>query len=374
MGLFLNPFFIQELAMPSKIRVGVVGTSGWADFMYLSSLRSHPQAELAAICGRTRERAEELADKYAIPQVFTDYAEMIEQAGLDAIVVGSPDDLHHAIALKALQADLHVLCDKPLAYNLQQAHEMYEAAEKSQKKHMVLFTFRWMPFFRYVHDLVQQGWIGRCYHSEFRFVMGYARKPEYQWRLDRQRANGALGDLGVHVIDLARWLVGDIGSVSAQTGVFVERPGADGGPLDPANDLANLIVKFENGAHGMIHASLVSHLGDRFMQQQVKLYGEAGSLEIDVQYQGAEAGVTLYIARDPGDRFQRVEIPAAYWGDVQAADPWGIFSRQPVGCRAFIDAILENRPATPDFLDGYKAQQVIHAALEADRSASWVSI
>jgi predicted dehydrogenase len=360
--------------MSNKVRVGVVGTSGWADFMYLSSLHSYPTADLVSICGRNQGHAKEMAAKYNIPQVFADYNEMITQGELDMIIVGAPDDLHYAITMQALRADLHVLCDKPLALTVQQAQEMFVAAEKTKRNHMVLFTYRYMPFFRYVHDLISQGLIGRCYTSEFRYLMGYARKKEYQWRLDQKRANGALGDLGVHMIDMARWLVGDIASVSALSSVFVDRPGAEGEGLEPANDSTCLLVEFDNGAQGMIHASLIAELGDRFMQQQVKLYGDGGSLEIDIQYEGAEAGVVLYVARHQDERFQRLDVPASYWGDVDREKPFDVFTQQPIGCRAFIDAIIENRPITPNFNDGYKAQQVIDAAMESHRSGNWVTI
>ena len=360
--------------MAESVRVGVVGTSGWADFMYLSSLHDYPSADLVAICGRNLERAHEMASKFNIAQVFADYQAMIEQAGLDMIIVGAPDDLHHVITMRAIEAGMHVLCDKPLAYSLQQAREMVDAAEKSNKNHMVLFTYRYFPFFRYIHDLVTDGLIGRFYHSEFRYLMGYARQPEYLWRLDQDRANGALGDLGVHMIDMARWLVGDIKTVSALSGVFVARPGVDGGPLNPANDSSSLLVEFENGSQGFIHASLVTHLGDRFMQQQVKLYGEGGSLEIDVQYKGDEAEVNIYVARDPGEQFEPLQVPASYWGEVDRSDPFAVFRLQSVGCRAFVDAILDDRPITPNFIDGYKSQQVIEAALKSQATGRQVDI
>ena len=225
---------------------------------------------------------------------------MINQGDLDAIIVGVPDDLHYEITMQGLRAGLHVLCDKPLAITAQQAREMYEEAEAARVKHMVLFTYRWMPFFRYVRDLIDQGYIGRFYHCEFRFVMGWAREKEYSWRFDQNRANGVLGDLGAHMIDLARWLVGDISRVSAQLGVFVDRPGVEGGRINPANDSAFLLTEFANGAQGMIHVSVVAQMADRFMQQQVKLYGEAGSLEIDIPYEGAEAGAVIRVHAQPG--------------------------------------------------------------------------
>src|SRR5262245_60711670 len=142
--------------MSNKVRVGIVGTSGWADFMYLPAFQSHLQAEMTAICGRNRDSVEQMANKYNIPNVFADYKEMINKAGLDGIVIGVPDDLHYEMTMQGLSAGLHVLCDKPLAVTSQQAWEMYQAAETTKLIHMVLFTYRWMPFFRYVKDLMDQ--------------------------------------------------------------------------------------------------------------------------------------------------------------------------------------------------------------------------
>src|SRR5688572_12502713 len=104
-------------AMSDQIRVGVVGTSGYADFMHLPSLKSHPRAAISAICGRNTERARELADKYGAPEVFGDWRALIAGGGLDALVVAAPDDLHAEITRAGLEAGLHVLCEKPLALN-----------------------------------------------------------------------------------------------------------------------------------------------------------------------------------------------------------------------------------------------------------------
>src|SRR5919206_4823307 len=97
-----------------------------------------------------------------------------------------------------------------------------------------------------------------------------------------------LGDLGSHMIDLARWYVGDIAKVSSQLATFIERPGADGAALDPANDAALLAVEFANGAQGTIQVSAVAHVGDRGQEQQVILHGESGTLEIVYTGMGAE--------------------------------------------------------------------------------------
>ncbi|MEW6753925.1 MAG: Gfo/Idh/MocA family oxidoreductase [Candidatus Latescibacterota bacterium] len=202
--------------MADRVRIGIIGSSWFADLCHLPNLKSHPQAVLAAICSRGRERAEEMARKYGIPAVYTDYREMIQKAGLDAVAVVTPDDTHYAMTTEALEAGLHVLCEKPLAPTAAEAKAMYEKAEAAGVKHMTFFTNRWHPHYRYLHELVEQGYVGRCFHAHILYMAGFSRgATAHAWRYDRRRANGVLGDLGSHMIDLARWLVGDITQVSA---------------------------------------------------------------------------------------------------------------------------------------------------------------
>jgi predicted dehydrogenase len=360
--------------MSRKIQAGVVGTGPIVDFLHLPALQSHSQAAVVAVCGRTREHTDQIAKKYNIPKAFTDYKEMIQQGGLDAIVIATPDDLHYEITMHALEAGLHVLCEKPLALTVRQAWEMYQKAEQVGVKHMVMFTYRGMPFFQYIHNLMKQDYIGRCDHCEFRYLMGGGRNQEYRWRADPKRANGNLADMGSHMIDLARWLVGDITRVSAQLGTFVDYPGPNGERMDPTNVLATLLVEFSNGSQGMIHVSCIAHVADRDMVQQVNLYGEGGSLEIDVPYGLADVGATLRVALNKDESFKTVDVPDSYWENMNRTDLYGYLMGMSFGARSFIDAILENRPVTPSFYDGYKAQQVIEAALESHKTGKWISI
>src|SRR6185503_17658749 len=143
--------------MSKKVRVGIVGTSWWIDMMYLPALHNYPGAEVTAVCGRNRERTAEVAMKFGGARVFTDYREMIAAGGLDAVVIAVPDDLHCEITIAALNAGLHVLCEKPLANSLAHANEMLRHAELAGVKHMVLFTWRWQPHWRYIKHLVDTG-------------------------------------------------------------------------------------------------------------------------------------------------------------------------------------------------------------------------
>ena len=359
--------------MAGRVRVGVVGTSGWADLGHLPGLRAHPGVELAAICGRDHARAEELARKYAIPQVFTDYRAMIARGGLQALLVLVPDDLHHPVVMDALGARLHVLCEKPLALTAGQARAMYERAEAAGVVHMVNYTYRWLPPFIHLRDLIAQGYVGKCFHCEFRYYAGYARDARYRWRYDRRRAHGALGDLGSHLIDLARWCVGDIARVSAHLATAVERHHPEGGAVDPANDAALLAVEFRDGTQGVIHASAVAYIAGGGQHQEVALHGDGGALSAFVAI-GDVGRAEIGGARAGEAETRALPIPDELWGEVRPERPVEVLTKHPAGSRAFIDAILADRPASPSFHDGLKAQEVIDAALASHEQGRWVAV
>jgi len=177
------------------------------------------------------------------------------------------------------------------------------------------------------------------------------------------------------MIDLARWYVGDVAKVCAHLGTFVDRPGSEGQALDPANDAASLVLQFKDGTQGMIQVSVVAHEGDRVQEQHVVLHGQSGTLEADSSF----AGVEVRGARHDQEQFETLPVPDDLWGGVDRTSSFfsrvsEVFVKQSVGVRLFIDAILEDRPVTPSFYDGLKAQEVVDAAIESHQSGSWVSL
>lgn len=351
--------------MTDSIRVGLVGASWWGDYL-LPMLQSHPQAVAQAICGRTRSRAEEMAKKYHIPQVFTDYREMIEKGGLQAIIVATPDDVHYPMVMDALDAGLHVVCEKPMTLSVPDAKAMYEKARSAGVKNMVYYTWHWMSHYRFIKQLLDEGYIGRCYDFHLRWSADYWRNPEYQWHFDRQRAQGVLSDLGSHLIHFARWYMGDIVRVSAQLSTFVKRPGLDGKPSDSANDTATLLVEFANGAQGSIVTSSVV-LDDG---QNMIWHGDSGTLKSEFTF-----GTSSIVGKRQNEKdFAALTVPDKFWENGDKTDIYSVYRTQSVGMRYFIDAILEDKPVYPDFYEGYKVQQVISAALESQEKSSWVSV
>lgn len=386
-----------------RVRIGVVGTSWWAETLHLPVLSTCPRAQVAAICGRNRKRGEEMAAKYAIPRVYSDYRQMITEAGLQALVVITPDDTHYEIGMAALDAGLHLLCEKPVSLRADHARAMYEKAESAAVKTQVFFTWRWMPQFRYLKELVKDGYVGRPSHADLRFIAGYGRRGRearradrgwdrgiitglearvlamarrfvgggsrgrYMWRFDGDRSNGIIGDLGSHLFDMARWYMGEIRGLSARVGTYGQYPGPDGRAMkNPANDSGAALLDFENGAHGTVQVSVVAETGTDGPVIEVSIHGEEGSLRARAARGHAPR---IQGVRNPTDAFTEIPIPAALLRHHDPADLAALFrGDETVGQRLFIDGILDGKAVEPNLYDGYKAQQVIDAALESHRT------
>lgn len=346
--------------MAEQVKVGIVGTSWWADLMFLPILTGYERASVTALCGRNRERAAEIATKFGVPQVFTDYRQMIEQAGLDAIFVLTPDESHYEITMAALDAGLHVFCEKPMANNAQHASAMYEKAEAVGVKNMVFFTWQWVPSLARAKQMVEEGYIGKAFHGSFRFLAGFGRNAAYSWRFDADRSNGVAADLGAHMIYLAQWLLGDVSSVSAQLGFHIPHSGeTENKPLNKANDSAWLNLEMANGVSAQIALSSVMHtaLGEK---TDVLLAGKRGTIEA-----GWSASHFIRASQEGSE---------AIIDDEQEFDILDLFQTEAIGPRQFIDSILDDKPIRSNFHAGYKVQQVIDAAMQSHETGCRVAI
>lgn len=357
--------------MSDKIRIAVVGTSWWADAMYLPALTRHPLADVRAVAGgRRRDHTREFAVRWDIPAAYDSLDEMLAAEELDAVLVLTPNAAHHPTAMRTLEAGLHVLCEKPLALTAQQAREMAEAAERTSAITMVPFTYRFMPAARYLKELVEEGYIGRPYHLNMRYYTRFGHSGAYAWRFDVGEAGaGVSGDLGSHWVYMARWYFGEIAAVTAVfTHVVPRAPRPDGAPFEAAEDTAMLLLEFENGAYGSIHVSSLAYEPGPFGQRhEFDLHGSAGTLRMLCDW--------LTVQRVDGCREGEPEahelpIPDHIFGSARRDNVHDtyrdIFREQDHMTRGWISAIAGGRPASPDFRDGLAVQRVLAAA---DRSA-----
>jgi predicted dehydrogenase len=354
-----------------RVRIGIIGTSGFSNMFHLPILSGCQRAELAALCGRNQKRTQEIANQYKIPRVYTDYREMIEEAQIDAVVVTAPDDLHYEMTMAALDAGLHVLCEKPLANNANHARQMFEKAEQARLKHLLNLTWRWLPQVQFIKHLLDEGYLGRVYQANFQFAFGWRNQREYDWVHDGDRSNGVLGSLGSHMIDLARWLIGDIASVSALLATHVERESLENQPLRPTNDSAFVLIGFEDDAQACIQNSFVTHMADR-SGITFSLYGEKGTLHTD--YFLSNLNCVVYGALRGDDKLLPLDIPNEFTRGFKEDDLFAHFMTESIGPRLLIDSIIDGKEAKPNFYDGYLAQKVIDAALKSQLSGQRVTI
>ena len=358
--------------MQKKTNVGVVGL-GWGA-RHIACLVNNQNAEVVAVCARNAVKAREVANTYGIGTVYTDYREMLAKAGLDAVVVATPDDLHYQMVNEALDSRLHVLCEKPLALDAGQAAELCKKADEIGVKHMTFFTFRWVPHYQHLRDLLKEGYIGRCFECHFQWTNGATLKPEeYKWRYDARRTHGAVADLGSHLVDLAHWIVGDVVAVSASVKAISRKPQHANKETDSSSDSAIIVAEFENGCHGTINVSQVAATGVN--AQQVTLYGEQGILMACL----STKEIKILGRTDAEKDVKEIELPGQVWPELSKDDPpipqfFSRLTKGPYGTGSFIDAIADDKAASPSFRDGHRAQRVIDAAIESSAKGQRVSL
>jgi predicted dehydrogenase len=242
---------------------------------------------LVAVCGRNEEATAEAARRYGYEGYYTDWRKMLENPAIQVFDNGGPNDAHAEPSIAAAQAGKHVFCEKPLARTAEEAKTMLDAVNKAGIKHMVAFNYRFVPAIVQARKIIESGALGRIFHFRASYLQEWIIDPNFPkiWRLDKKQAgSGALGDLGAHVIDLGRFLVGEPKRVMGMTKTFIEeRPLPDGsgmGKID-VDDAFVALLEFENGAIGTVEAS-------RFCQghknyEVLEINGENGSIRFNLE-------------------------------------------------------------------------------------------
>lgn len=350
------------------VRVGVFGTSWWADAMYLPPLTNHPDALVVAVCGRRAATTAEFARRWEIPSWYTDAEAMLDGCDLDAVVIATANDTHHELAIAALERGHHVLCEKPLALDVTQATAMSSLADRQGAITLVPFTYHYMPVNRWVKRLVDDGYVGRVLHVNIRYYTSFGFDSSYSWRFDREFAGaGIIGDLGSHWIHLARWLVGDAEtSVSTVSSTFTARdPRPDGGDYERLEDSAVMTVRYRSGAYGVLQTSSVCWEGGPFGQSHhLEVHGDQGTVYATCDWDTVQE-VRGFRRGDDGAS-KVLPIPDEIWNGVRRDTVHNtyrdVFRDTEAMTRGWITAIVEGRQIEPSFSEGLAVQRVIDAA------------
>lgn len=340
---------------------------------------------LAAICGRNEEATANAAKRYGYDTYYTDWRKMIRSKKIDVFDNGGPNDAHAIPTITAAKAGKHVFCEKPLARTAAEAKKMLDAVEAAGVKHMVAFNYRFVPAIVQARQLIASGALGRIFHFRAVYLQEWIIDPNFPkiWRLDKSVAgSGALGDLGAHIIDLGRFLVGEPKSVMGMTRTFIEeRPLPDGsgrGKVD-VDDAFVALLDFENGALGTVEAS-------RFCQGRknyncLEVNGEKGTIQFNLERLN-ELNV-FWANEDPKETrgFHNVNISESYhpywtnWWPQGHQIGWEhTFVHE---FHHFFDAIVNNKPVAPwgaDFVDGYRNAVICDAIVKSANTRRTVDI
>lgn len=348
-----------------KIRIGIVGTGGMAN-IHATEFGKIRDVELAAVCDVDEKRAAEFAAKHGgSARVFTDLGKLLAEAPVDAISNVTPDSLHAPLSLQAIAAGRHVLCEKPLATNHSDALRMARAAKKAGVINMVNFSYRNSSALQKAGQLVRAGDLGEIVHVEASYLQSWLSSriwgdwktsPAWLWRLSSKHGSrGVLGDIGVHILDLASLPVGPLRRIQARLKTFTKLKGKRAGeyPLD-ANDSALMQVEYANGALGVIHTTrwATGHANSLLL----RVHGTKGALRLDLDNSYSELEVCL------GE-----DIHKAAWTTVKAPPTPSIYER-------FITAIRTGKAGDPDFARGAEIQKALDACFESDRLGKSVKL
>ena len=386
--------------MAEQLNVAVVGyafmgrihTAGWAQ---AAKFFGTP-ARVTHVVGRNAENARAFADAFDVPHVLTDWREAVADPDIHVIDVCTPGDSHVDIAIAALEAGKHVLCEKPLANSVEGAERMVAAAEAARAagvRSMVGFSYRRVPALAYAKRLVDEGRIGEIRHIRALYLQDWIADPEFPlvWRLDKDAAgSGALGDVGAHIIDLATFLTGQrLTGVSALTETFVKtRPklasqtggltatGSEERGEVTVDDAAVWIGRTDGGALATFEATRFA-VG-RKNAMRVELNGSKGSVAFDFERMNeleffdftepaVEAGFRRILVTDPDHPYA-----GAWWPPGHGLGYEHTFNNEVAD---FAAAIVEGRDPEPSFAEGLAVQRVLQAVEEsAAHEARWTSL
>ncbi|MDA1096106.1 MAG: Gfo/Idh/MocA family oxidoreductase [Chloroflexi bacterium] len=358
-----------------SVRIAVIGV-GFGTQVHIPGLQSEG-LEVVAVCARRPERANEAAQKFGVARAVTDYRLVLDMGDIDAVSIVTPHYLHREMAIAALAAGKHVLCEKPTAVNTAEARAMRDAARASDRTVMIAHEFRWAPQRAYVKRLLDDGYIGGFRSAHASLWVGPRRpasRPRPSAEPDLGVRGGFLWGLGSHYLDAFRHWFGDVISVQAMLRAAVpERihPTTGEPSTTDTDDTFSLILEFANGGWATLSGSSAAPFGQGAM---IEVFGTEGSLSTPQPAPGFNPPPDgrVYGARFGDDDRHELPTPSEYLPFVDDRDHRLVAFRLMV--REFVRGIREGVSPAPNFEDAYRIQQVLDAAVESSSSGARVAI
>ena len=355
--------------MPVK-KIGVIGVGAIARWAHIPGILRSPDLTLSALCDTDSGRLEAAAREYGIPPelCYSNGEELIARSGVDAVDICTPNDVHVPLALQAAYAGLPFSVEKPLALETAQAEKLARETRERGLANMVCFSYRFKAAARYARALVQSGELGELYHINMRYFQAWGMpvcQTPLLWRfISARTGSGALGDLGSHGLDLARFVTGrEYERLVSHNGTFVhEREKTDGsgmGPVD-VDDFSNTMAQMEGNLPAVFEITRFAY--GRGNYQRMEIYGSKGSLvyELDAEPDRDTLSLCQGEAMRRGNSFVNLRIPGEYQADQT---------------QCFADILLgkgDGLAATVE--DGLKNQRAMDAVLRSAKSGQWEKV
>lgn len=375
--------------MAKTVNIGMIGyafmgkahSGAYRDIpMYFPESRLMPV--MKAICGRDERAVKAAAQRYGWETYETDAMKLIRRDDIDVVDVSSPGWAHKDQVIAAARAGKHIICEKPIGNNLKEARAMAEAVNQAGVHSFVMFNYRRIPALAFARELIKSGEIGEIRHFRAFYLQDWISDPDFPmvWRLDKKQAgSGTLGDIGSHIIDMGRFLVGDYTEVCGTLRTFVKERPIESGSRKKAkvtvDDAAAWIANFENGALGTFEASRFAR--GRKNYNGFELYGSKGSLLFNFE----DMNRLQFLSTRDGNRtegFRDIIVTqsdhpyiAGWW------PPGHIIGYQHTFVHAvydFLQALARKKNAAPDINDGVAVQAVLEAVEMSSKERSWVRI
>ena len=338
--------------------------------------------------------AAEAAIRFGFEKSSGDWRSVIEDPEIDIIDIATPNHLHAEIAIAAAAAGKHIISEKPLARNGAEAKTMYDAVKNAGIVHMVAFNYRRTPAVALAKKYIEEGAIGEIMNFRGTYLQDWSADPDgpLSWRFQKAIAgSGSLGDIGTHVVDMARYLCGEITQVNTQLKTWVTTRPVQSGTVDKlgtgaknadapraavdVDDEVLSLLEFENGAIGSLEATRNAHGRNNFLTFEI--HGSLGSIYFNYERRDE---LQVAFAKDQGDRkgFRTVYTgPAHPYGEGLWPIPAlgiGYGETKIIEAYDFIKAIVEGGEVSPNFKDGYQINLIADAMADSAAKRSWVSV
>ncbi|WP_411503290.1 Gfo/Idh/MocA family protein [Brevibacillus centrosporus] len=337
---------------------------------------------LQGIAGRDEDAVKREAQILGFATYETDWRRLIERDDIDVIDIVTPNHMHADIAIAAAEAGKHVISEKPLAMTTEQGRQMLDAVQKAGVVHMVCHNYRFAPAVQFAKKLIEEGRIGQIRHIRAQYIQDWLMDPNtpLTWRLQKDvTGTGTLGDIGSHIIDLARFLVGEFSEVVGMWDTIVkQRPlGENSTEMGEVtvDDACSFLARFHNGAMGVFEATRFAggnRAGNRF-----EINGEKGSIRWDLENMNS---LQVYFQDDEPalQGFRTIHCTgehhpytSAYWPTGHSIGYEHTFINLMVN---FMQGISTGVSPSPSFEDGLRNQYVLEAVEQSILSRQWASV